>query len=442
MITHQSICNQLYWRQSSFPLNADDRVFQTFSFSFDPSVWQIFWPVCFGAQLVLAKPGGHQDSKYLVQTIIQKQITVLCLVPSMFRLLLEEKGIENCRGLKHVTCGGEALPVELIERFFECLNLDNVLHNAYGPTEAAIDATYWVCQRGTNYHIAPIGRPIANAQTYILDEELQPVPVRGSGELHIGGDGLAKGYLNRPDLTAQKFIPNPFSDRPDAKLYKTGDLASYLPNGNIKFLGRRDHQVKIRGFRIELGEIELLLSQHPVIEQCVVIDREDVPCRKHLVAYFVSNQELVPTLRKLRCFLKEKLADYMIPDAFVRLEKLPLNSNGKIDRHALPAPDQFRQEAEEIFIAPQNELELQLTKIWEKVLSKKTIGVHDNFFEQGGDSLLATQVVSRLRQAFQVELPLSLLFKLPTVAELAERVKTLQSDFVDVRLGDDEEIEL
>ncbi|OUL35032.1 AMP-binding protein, partial [Nostoc sp. 106C] len=210
MITHRGICNTLYWRQKTFKLTPQDKVLQTISFSFDPSVWQIFWPLSFGAQLIMARPSGHKDPAYLIKTIVKQQITVIALVPSIMRVLLEEEGIENCQCLKHVTSGGEALPIELVERFFERLKLDNVLVNCYGPTEAAIDATFWRCQSGTDYIFAPIGRPIANTQIYILDEDLQPVPIGIAGEVHIGGVGLARGYLNRPELTQQKFIPNPF----------------------------------------------------------------------------------------------------------------------------------------------------------------------------------------------------------------------------------------
>ena len=383
MISHTGICNQLCWRQTTFPLTKADRVLQTISFSFDPSVWQIFWPLSFGAQLIMARPGGHQDSAYLVKLIAKQQITVIALVPSMLRLFLEEKGLDKCN-LRHVFCGGEALPVELQERFFNRLNSNDVLHNVYGPTEASIDATFWTCKRGTTHRIAPIGRPIANTQIYILDSYLQPVPLGVQGELHIGGVGLAQGYLNRPELSAEKFIPNPFSSEPGARLYKTGDLARYLPDGNIEFIGRIDQQLKIRGFRIELGEIEATLSQHPNIQQSVVIAREDVPGDQRLVAYIIPSQKQASTLNELRRFLKEKLPEYMVPSAFVMLETLPLNTNGKVDRRALPAPQQERPALEEPFVAPQDTLELQLTKIWEQVLSIQPIGVKDNFLSWGG----------------------------------------------------------
>ncbi|QLE43120.1 amino acid adenylation domain-containing protein [Nostoc sp. C052] len=427
MISHRGICNQLHWKQTTFGLTQADKVLLTISFSFDPSVWQIFWPLCFGGQLFMARPGGHQDTAYLVKVISEQQITVLALVPSILRVLLEEKGIENCRFLRHIVCGGEALPGELLERFFAQLNLDNVLHNCYGPTEASIDTTFWTCQRGTNYAIAPIGRPITNAEIHILDENLQPVAVGESGELHIGGIGLARGYLNRPELTIDKFILDPFSSEPGARLYKTGDLARYLSDGNIEFLGRIDHQVKIRGFRIELGEIETILGQHPALTQTLVIAREEVNGDKQLVAYIVASPEQIPSQLELRRFLQGQLPEYMVPSFFVFLDTLPLNPNGKIDRRALPAPDTSDTRLSTNFVPPQNSTEEVLANIWAKVLRREQVGIYDNFFEFGGHSLLATQVMSRVCQAFQIEIPLQLLFENPTIATLAEAIAQNQT---------------
>lgn len=422
MIPHRGICNQLHWRQTTFCLTATDRVLQTISFSFDPSVWQIFWPLSCGAQLVLPCPGGHQDSAYLVQMMAQQQITVMALVPSLLRVLLEEKQLDRCRCLRYLFCGGEALPLDLQERFFARFNLENVLYNVYGPTEASIDATFWPCQRGTPYPTAPIGRPIANTQIYILDSQLQPVPMGASGELHIGGAGLADGYLNRPELTAEKFIPHPHSDQPGARLYKTGDLARYLPDGNIEFLGRIDHQVKIRGFRIELGEIEAVLNQHPAVKQSVTIAREDIPADKRLVAYIVPQHQapgLAPGLGEIRSFLKQQLPEYMVPTAFVMLGTLPLNPNGKVDRHSLPAPTPERPELTSPFVAPKDPIELELTQIWELILGIQPIGIQDHFFELGGNSLLAARLLAQTEEKFQKKLPLATLLQAPTIEQLA-----------------------
>jgi acyl carrier protein len=273
----------------------------------------------------------------------------------------------------------------------------------------------------------PIGRPIANTQVYILDQQLQPVAIGVPGELHIGGAGLARGYLNRPELTEEKFIPNSFSNHPDARLYKTGDLVRYLSDGNIEYIGRIDNQVKIRGFRVELGEIEAVLVQHPAVQQAVVLAREYIPGDKRLVAYVILNpKQASTTSSELRSFLKERLPNYMVPSAFVMLEALPMTPNGKVNHRALPDPDWRRPDLEGTFVAPRTPVEQQISEIWAQVLGLERVSIHDNFFELGGHSLLATQVISRLRQTFQVEIPLRTLFELANVADLAEQVETLR----------------
>lgn len=430
MITHAGIWNQLYWRQTTFPLTDGDRVLQSISFSFDPSVWQIFWTLCFGAQLVLPSPGGHKDIAYLVHLIAQRQITVMALVPSMLRVMLEQKGFDQCNCLKHIFCGGEALSIELVDQFFTKFGAETQLHNVYGPTEASIDATYWTCQPNTTHQIAPIGRAIANAQIHILNDDLQPVAAGEAGELHISGAGLARGYLNRPDLTAEKFIPSPFSSEAGARLYKTGDLARYLPDGMVEFLGRIDHQVKVRGFRIELGEIETALSKHPAVAQNVVIAREETPGSHRLIAYIVSVQGTQPTVSDLRNFLQHKLPEYMIPAAFVLLESLPLNANGKLDRHALPLPEHERIPSAPPSEVPQDALELELKRIWEKVLNIHPIGVKDNFFELGGDSLLAARLLSEIESELTKKLPLAVFQEAATVAELASFLRQQDSNLL------------
>ncbi|MGH7834013.1 MAG: phosphopantetheine-binding protein, partial [Candidatus Binatia bacterium] len=278
----------------------------------------------------------------------------------------------------------------------------------------------------------PLGRPLPNTQVYVLDTNLRPVPIGVPGELHIGGRCLARGYLDRPEATAEKFVPNPFGNEPGARLYKTGDLGRYLSDGNIEFLGRTDHQVKIRGFRIEPGEIESALAQHPAVREAVVVAREDARAEldaaenrksdKRLVAYVVPHRNLSPPAGELRSYLKEKLPDPMVPSAFVLLDVLPRTPHGKLDRRALPEPDQSRPELEENLAAPRTPVEEAIVEIWREVLSLDRVGVHDNFFELGGHSLLATQVISRLREAFQVELPLRSLFERPTIAGLADQV--------------------
>jgi len=291
--------------------------------------------------------------------------------------------------------------------------------NAYGPTEVTYGATAFDFQFSTNPdRDAPIGVPFPNYEVYIVDSYLQPVPVGVTGELLIGGVGLARGYLNRPELTAEKFIPHPFSDKPGTRVYRTGDLVRFLPDGNIEFLGRADHQVKIRGFRIELGEIETVLGQHPAVQKTVVLAREDRPGDKRLVAYVVPGQGAAPTINTLRSFLEKKLPNYMIPSIFVFIDALPLMPNSKIDRQALPAPDIARPGLEEAFVAPRDTLELQLTKIWEQVLGLQPIGVRDNFFELGGHSLLAVRLFAQIEKVFGQKLPLVTLFQAPTIEQL------------------------
>ncbi|QLE40077.1 amino acid adenylation domain-containing protein [Nostoc sp. C052] len=433
MNLHQSICNNLLRTSDDYPLTASDRILQISPFSFDPSVFEIFWSLTSGTTLVVVKPEGNKDTTYLSNLIAQHQVTQVVFVPSLLQAFLQEPNLENCRCLKRVFCGGEALSYELTQRFFE--QFDSELHNLYGPTEAAVDATSWQCTPQSNYQVIPIGRPIANTQIYILDPYLQPVPIGVAGELHIGGVPLARGYLNQAELTQEKFIPNPFGGSreaeeqkifpvPSPRLYKTGDLARYLPDGNIEYLGRIGNQVKVRGFRIELGEIETVLSQHSEVNTVVVIAREDITGDKRLVAYIVPQKEVTPTVSVLRQYLKAKLPEYMVPNAFVILEALPLTPNGKVDHRALPAPD--LHEFLDRYVAPRTPVEEMLAQIWALVLKVEQVGIHDNFFELGGHSLLATQLVSRIRNILKVELPLRELFAAPTVAELAHSIGQLQ----------------
>jgi amino acid adenylation domain-containing protein/non-ribosomal peptide synthase protein (TIGR01720 family) len=428
MNTHRGICNRLIWMQDAYQLTAADCVLQKTPFSFDVSVWEFFWPLLFGARLVVARPDGHRDPNYLVNLINKSQITTLHFVPSMLQAFVEAEGLENCKSIKRVICSGEALSVELQKRFFA--RLPAQLHNLYGPTEAAIDVTSWQCQRQSERAIVPIGRPIANTQIYILDSNGQPVPVGVPGELHIGGKQLALGYLNRPQLTAQKFVPNPFSKISGDRLYKTGDLVRYLPNGDIEYIGRIDHQVKLRGFRIELGEIEALLNQHLAVSSSVVVVREDVPGNKNLVAYITLQPEQTLKIAQLRQFLESKLPNYMVPSAFVMLEALPLTPNGKVDRRALPAPDRIQLIQQSNFVAASTPVEQILAGIWTEVLGINNIGIHDNFFELGGDSIIGIQVIAKANQA-GLKLTPRHLFQHQTIAELATAAcitQTIQAD--------------
>jgi acyl-coenzyme A synthetase/AMP-(fatty) acid ligase/acyl carrier protein len=311
------------------------------------------------------------------------------------------------------------------------------LHNHYGPSESHVVTTFTLNRTANSWPLLPpIGRPIANTQIYILDQYLQPVPVGVPGELYIAGVCLARDYFHRPELTQQKFIPNPFDDSngQNPRLYKTGDLARYLPDGNIEYLGRVDNQVKIRGFRIELGEIEAALSQHEDVQTSVVIIREDSPGDKRLVAYIVPQTEIKLESSELRSFLKNKLPEYMIPNAFVFLEVLPLTPNGKVDRRALPTPD-IQSELIDKYVAPRTATEEILAQIWAQVLKVDLVGINDNFFILGGHSLLATQLVSRIRSSFKVEISLHELFNVRTLAELAQLIGKLQQQNTDINVS-------
>ncbi|HKX28928.1 MAG TPA: amino acid adenylation domain-containing protein [Blastocatellia bacterium] len=422
MNTHRGICNRLLWMQERYRLTAADRVLQKTPFSFDVSVWEFFWPLITGAGLVMARPGGHSDSVYLADLIEREEISTVHFVPSMLQVCLDELQSGHGRNLARVICSGEALSSTLEEKYHAGLNA--VLHNLYGPTEAAVDVTAWECQRETARETVPIGKPIANLQIHILDQGYLPVPIGVAGELYIGGVGVGRGYLNRPGLTAEKFVPDPFGEESGARLYRSGDLARWSADGNIDFLGRIDQQVKLRGNRIELGEIEATLSEHPGIKQNVVMLRESGGEDPRLVAYLVpATAGAVPARQELREFLLRRLPEYMIPGAFVAMEALPLTPNGKLDRKALPSPKPESEEREGPYAAPVTPIEEILVGIWEWVLKREKIGIHDNFFELGGHSLLITQVRVRLHKALEVDLPLKVLFEKATVAALAEQVE-------------------
>jgi hypothetical protein len=337
----------------------------------------------------------------------------------MLQVFVEQPGLARCTALRQVFCSGEALPYELQERFFARHSAE--LHNLYGPTEAAVDVTFWKCERGSARRIVPIGRPIARTQMHVLDARLQPVPVGVAGELHIGGIGLARGYHRRPELTAEKFIPDPFGAS-GARLYRTGDLARWLPDGAIEYLGRLDHQVKLRGFRIELGEIETALAREPGVREATVIVREDRPGEKAIVAYVVAAPSAVLSVAELRRALRAGLPDYMVPADFVVLSALPLSPNGKVDRRALPAPARDRIESGVRFVAPESATEQLLATLWREALGRDRVGVEDNFFDLGGHSLKLGQVHARLQTRFPNPPALLELFQYPTIRVLAARL--------------------
>ena len=416
MNAHRGIRNRLLWIQNEFPMTSADRVLQKTPFSFDVSVWEFFWPLISGAHLVVAKPGGHREPDYLVKLIREGQITVAHFVPSMLGAFLAERDVSSCTSLRQVICSGEALSYSLQQEFFRLLPAR--LFNLYGPTETAVEVTYWECDRNSSLTTVPIGKPIGNTQVYVLDGDLQPVPIGVPGELHLGGVQVGRGYWNRPELTAEKFIPDPFKKDRAARLYKTGDLCRWLPNGTVDYLGRLDFQVKIHGLRIELGEIEAVLNKHESVRQSVVIAR-DSNGDKSLVAFVEPRNGLPPSVSELRAHLKKHLPDYMVPAEFVSIAAMPISTSGKVDRKSLQTPQQFALKPETDFVAPSDFLEQMLSHLWAKILRVKKVGLHDNFFELGGHSLLALRLSVEIERLCGKRLPLATFLRAPTVAELA-----------------------
>jgi len=417
MVSHSAFANHLHWRQRAYPLSAQDRFLHKASLSFDIAGWEIFAPLVAGAQLILAAPGGQQDSAYLAKLIAERNVTVAHFNPAMLQAVLEEPMFRTCRALKRVFCGGEAMSTGLQKLFFATVTAD--LHNQYGPTETTVDVLCWDCrpERPARKGV-PIGRPVDNTVAYILDSDLQPVPVDVTGELYIGGHPLARGYLDLAEMTAAKFIPDPFSGQPGGRLFKTGDLVRWRADGNIEFLGRRDRQVKVRGFRIELEEIETALLSHPAMKEVAVVAHQAEDGNQRLVVYLVSEA----SHDELRDYLKGKLPEYMIPAAWVSLEKLPRTPSGKVDIQTLrEAPIEEASDLQDRMLTTVEEV---LSGIWEQLLGITNVGAQENFFDMGGHSVLATRLISRVREVFDVELPLRTVFEAPTVAAMAARVES------------------
>ncbi len=409
---HAGVVNRLLWMQDAYGLKAHDAVLQKTPFSFDVSVWEFFWPLFTGARLVMARPGGHKDPAYLCDVIEAERITTLHFVPSMLDVFLAHGDVSQAAGLQRVMCSGEALPGSLVRRFKQ--QLPGIgLYNLYGPTEAAVDVTAWNCAPPDAADNTPIGKPIANTRLYVLDGQLQPVPLGVVGELFIGGVQVARGYLNRPELTAERFLKDPFTP---GRLYRTGDLGRYLPDGNIEYLGRNDDQVKIRGLRIELGEIQARLLEHPQVNEAAVVARED-----RLVAYYTGTPA---DIEQLRAHLLQHLPDFMVPALFVHLDALPLSPNGKLDRKALPAPGMQALQMRE-YQAPEGDTEILLARLWAELLNVERVGRLDNFFELGGHSLLAVSLIGRLRQE-GMEADVRALFEQPTLAGYAAMTERME----------------
>ena len=435
MVTHANLCNYVQVLPERVGITPDDLYLHTASIAFSSSVRQFMIPLCQGATVLIATLEQRANPLMLFDAVKQHGVTVMDIVPSYWRTCIQALATLDSTSrqalltnqLRLILSASEPLMSDIPRTWTFEFNHAARLVNMYGQTETTgIISIYDIPpQSDDRVEVVHLGPPLPNSQIHVLDQHQQVVPIGVPGELHIGGASIARGYLNRPELTAKAFIPNPFNDEPEARLYKTGDLVRYLPDGTIEFVSRIDDQVKIRGFRIELGEIQAVLAQHPAMREALVIVREDVPGDKMLVAYLIPQQEPAFTIRDLRHFLKEKLPNYMIPSAFVMLEALPLTPNGKVDYRALPAPEIAQLELEETFVAPRTPVEKELVSIWANVLKVERLGVHNSFFDLGGHSLLAMQVMSRLRQAFGVELPVLSLFEAPTVAELAEQIDTL-----------------
>jgi len=421
MITHRSLVNNLSWRQRSWPLNEKDKLMQQSSFSFDPSVWCTLWPLTAGAQLVLVPDRQCGDPAALARVITQQGITVFTAVPSLNIVILKTPGVSFGNKLRYIFSGGERLTADL--RKLVGATTTAALFNMYGPTESTIDASFWACPPYGELDSTPIGRPVPNTQIYILDGELQPVPVGVPGEIYIGGVGLARGYQNMPHLTGDKFLPDPFSARPGARLYRSGDLARRRKDGNIEFLGRMDDQVKVRGVRIELEEIEVVIRSHPAVVDCAVALFEAPAGGTLLAAYVVARESL--TAKDLTEYLGKTLTSQMIPQHVTFLAELPRLPNGKLDRRGLPEP---KEQREKEFVEPETELEREIARAFASVLSVEKVSVEDNFFDIGGNSLLIALLAARLSSTYQMDLPLPEIFDKATVRGVARVVDTFQKE--------------
>ena len=427
MLSHRGIVNCISWMQETYRLNPDDRFLFKTSLNFDPSVWEIFWPLSVGAQVVVAEADKQADPAYLVECIREQAVTSLYFVPAMLKAFLEEDGAVDCRTVRRVICGGESLSVDAMTEFLRVLPTAE-LHHSYGPTETSIAATEWTCDEteARRLGVIPMGAAIGNTQLYVLDDAGQPVPAGVTGELYLGGEGLGRGYFNRPDLTAERFVPNPFAQTGGARLYRTGDLVRFLEGGVLEFLGRTDHQVKVRGYRIELGEVEAVLLQHEQVREAVVSVSAEEGSEHRLMAYLVMHEpaagQQVIGATELRSWMRERLPEYMTPQGFVLLPQLPLTANGKVDRKALPQNAEA-ESASRPAREPQAEIEREVAQMWRNVLGVERVSMGDNFFEAGGHSLLATRLMSQVRKRFEVEVNLRSFFEGATLEGLVKLIE-------------------
>ncbi|MBN3360519.1 non-ribosomal peptide synthetase, partial [Clostridium botulinum] len=425
MIEHRSLVNRLNWMQNKYPIGEKDTILQKTTYTFDVSVWEILWWALVGAKVCMLSPNGEKDPMKIIETINKYKVTTMHFVPSMLDVFMycveENRNNIDLSTLRQVFSSGEALNFKQVEKFYKEFGNGKKLINLYGPTEATIDVSYFDCINNGK-RVIPIGKPIDNTKLYILKNN-KPIPVGVSGELYIAGDGLARGYVNRIELTSKKFVDNPFEL--GTKMYKTGDLARWLPDGNIEFLARIDNQVKIRGFRIELNEIQSHLLTYEAVKEAAVIDREDDDKNKYICAYIVCNKEL--TVGEIREYLLNKLPEYMVPSYFIQIEKLPLTLNGKLDKKALPEPYRKINTGVE-YEAPRDEIQEKILLIWREVLGVENIGINDNFFELGGHSLNATNFISKVYRELNREIPLKQLFKSPTIKGLSKFIESIKEN--------------
>jgi amino acid adenylation domain-containing protein len=419
LVTHGGVANYLAWRHSYFPLRPADRVLQKSSLSFDDSVWEILEPLSAGAIVVLARPRFEFDSAYLVELMALQRISAACFVPSLLAAIIDQPGLSDCSSLRRLTTGGELLPVALQQRVLERLP-GAALYNGYGTTETTIASTFWKCVTLPGQSSVPIGRPIAHTQVYVLDADRQPLPAGNEGEIYIGGAGVARGYLNLPTLTAERFVDDPLGGTP-GKMYRTGDLGKLRSDGVLEFIGRADAQVKLRGVRIELGDIEAALAEHPGVRAAAAACIETAEGTR-LIAGIVAHDLPPPPSAELRAFLSARLPASMIPNRIAAINALPLSPSGKLDRQQLATlVGAALQDGH--YLAPRDDLEQLLTAIWQPMLKGGPIGRNQDFFALGGDSLTAVAIAAAMSKAFARPFPPGLLFEHPSIERLAARVR-------------------
>lgn len=421
MNEHRAASNHMLWMRDTYNLVAADKVLQKTPYTFDVSLWELFLPLISGCEMVMAKPGGHKETAYLIELINNRHISHTHFVPSMLYMFLQEANQQTCPSIKRVLASGEAVSKDL-ERNFKAAFPSVELWNLYGPTEAAIHVSYWLCDQEDSKNGVPIGYPLANTRLYVVDENMILQPPGVTGELLIGGVQVARGYMNRSDLTEERFIRDPFSLNDSARVYRSGDLVRMRDDGVIEYLGRNDFQVKLRGQRIELGEIESVIEQCKGVIQCVVLAREDRANDQRLVAYLTTKEEGIPDSKTIREKLRSALPDYMVPSSFMYLPIFPLTSSGKVNRKALPAPE-FGELEEGDLVAAENRIEEQLVEVWCDILGLNKVGVTNDFFDLGGHSLLGTQMFARIKDIFSVNISLRKLFEAPTIRQLAEIIQ-------------------